>query len=549
MNTNKSTKILKILIIVFVLIIIVAAGLFVFLVTDLFKSDKTLFAKYASGLLGKDESFIGNDVINYYKKIIETPFKNESSLDFNTEQTGQDLVNQLSITLNGQVDVKSKSIEEGVSVNYSPEVTLPINVRYKDGLFGYQTEYVGSKYIVNDKTQSVTTGTSENNESESTITQEDIQNLIKKYGEIALNQLSDDKFSKENSGDSTIYKLTVTETDVNNMVNAVYETLSQDQETIQKFNLDIDKINDYIEKNQNNTQSEDESNIEIALYKNNGNITKVEVKKDEMTLSLEKISQNGSLQYKLIFSNENANIELDLSYSGLSTLQNVEENYVLSLNTINNDSSVNLMTYNLSNKVDFVDSVNIESFDDNNAIIYSKYDPTQIDSFDQAVTERMEQVNQMQMEQLGIDASNNPVTKSIVEPILSLALTLQASNTINNVSLQTQVADVNTFNQKFEIYEGTNIQGTTVRGLLTTIANNNGIQSGDTTTQQNTNTSLLGGASYKIEEINFNGEEYEVNGQNIAALKEEVVAENYYRVEFEKDSNTGLIYRAVINPK
>ena len=49
--------------------------------------------------------------------------------------------------------------------------------------------------------------------------------------------------------------------------------------------------------------------------------------------------------------------------------------------------------------------------------------------------------------------------------------------------------------------------------------------------------------------MNFNGEEYEVNGQNIAALKEEVIAENYYRVEFERDQETGLIYRAVINPK
>ena len=91
------------------------------------------------------------------------------------------------------------------------------------------------------------------------------------------------------------------------------------------------------------------------------------------------------------------------------------------------------------------------------------------------------------------------------------------------------------------------IQGTTVRGLLTTISSNNGIQ--EDSTNQNITSSFLNNNSRKIEEINLNGEEYEVNQQNIAALKEEIIAENYYKVEFEKNPNTGAIYRVVITPK
>lgn len=53
----------------------------------------------------------------------------------------------------------------------------------------------------------------------------------------------------------------------------------------------------------------------------------------------------------------------------------------------------------------------------------------------------------------------------------------------------------------------------------------------------------------KIEEINFNGQEYEASTQNIAFIKEDIKTDAYYRVEFEKDQSTGLIYRAVINPK
>ena len=119
--------------------------------------------------------------------------------------------------------------------------------------------------------------------------------------------------------------------------------------------------------------------------------------------------------------------------------------------------------------------------------------------------------------------------------IISLGIMIynQAAGVVNNNSMTE--AEVNSFNQKFEVYQSTNLQGVTVRGLLSTIELNN--------EQQQDN------SSRQIKEINFNGEEYEVNEQNIAGLKEEIVPENYYRVEFEKDMDTGLIYRAVINPK
>ena len=51
----------------------------------------------------------------------------------------------------------------------------------------------------------------------------------------------------------------------------------------------------------------------------------------------------------------------------------------------------------------------------------------------------------------------------------------------------------------------------------------------------------------KIKEIHFDGEEYEATEQNITLIKSTIETETLYRVEFELDSNTGLIYRVVIN--
>ena len=546
MNKNKSTLIVKILIIVFIIILLIVGALIVYLSTDLFKSNKDLFTKYAMQILGEEDSFIESDVINHYEKIMQTPFQNESTLSFNI--TGGDAqqaqrVGQTNVTSNGQIDIKNKSFDENLSINYSPEVTLPYELRMKNGLFGYkQEQYISSKFIVDDRNSTSTSNN--NNNTAQNITTEDIKSIFQKYIEIIFSSLTDDKFSKEESDSNTIYKLTLTNTDLINIEKSVLQTLKDDSETIEKLGLNSSNIESALDDIEDESQKNSDETIEFNLYKQNGNISKIELKNEEMTISIEKSLENNNLQYKILLGNEKGNlVEIDLSYSGLAS-QEEEANIVLQLNSQNSSSSSSAsnISYTLNNKVSFLDSCNIEDFNDDNALIFSKYDEEQIDSLTNSINERMTKVNEMQMEELGIDVSQNPL--GVITIPLSIFIVGQASTTIDNTSLQQ--ADVTAFNQKFELYQGTNIRGATVRGLLTTISNNNGLQD---TSSQSGNTNLNLGSSYKIEEINFNGEEYEVNGQNIAALKDEVVAENYYRVEFEKDPNSGRIYRAVINQK
>ena len=173
------------------------------------------------------------------------------------------------------------------------------------------------------------------------------------------------------------------------------------------------------------------------------------------------------------------------------------------------------------------------------------YDYEQINTLTQNISDRMTQVNQMQMEQLGLAESQNPL-EIVATPVEAILIANRKSKSIF-IPAKTQEMDnqsILTFNAKFENYAGTNIQGTTVRGLLTTISSNNGISD-----NEEINSGISTTSSRKIEEINFNGEEFEVNGQNIAALKEEIVPTNYYKVEFEKNQTTGAIYRVVINNK
>ena len=540
-------KIVTILIVVSVIIILIAIGLFIFLGTDLFKSNKTLFLKYGMSLSGKNNSFIEKDIINYYEKLAQTPFENDTTFNVyyeGLEETEDKLMEEFNITSKGKIDIKNQIVEENLNVNYSPEVTLPVNLRFVDGLLGYQIEeYIGSKYIVDDTGNTIdlsaitSTSTSSNELSE-----EDVKNIIIKYGQIVLDQLPEENFSKEESDSGNIYKLSISNIDINNIANAIVEALKQDADTMEKLNLNNNTLNS-ISRNlqsESSREQEEENLVTISLYKKSGIINKIElIISDEYTITLEKTSENGVLEYKLMIypNNDEGSLEFSISYNGLSTLQNIEEKYAVKFDKGQGEI---YQEFHLDNKVNFIDSLYVESFNSDNAVIYSEYDDDQLESFIDTVDNRMEQVNKMQMEQLGVDETQNPL--SIVVSVLTFG------KTPSEMDDEFEEMNINSFNAKFEMYEGTNLQGTTVRGLLTTIASNNGIQ--DANSQQYSGLSISSTSeSYLIEEINFNGEEYEVNQQNIAALKEEIVAENYYKVEFEKNPDTGVIYRVVINQK
>ena len=265
-------------------------------------------------------------------------------------------------------------------------------------------------------------------------------------------------------------------------------------------------------------------------------------------MQLEKIKSENSLQYIIsleMIDKENGKITLAANYTGLSSMQNITENYELgfeNFTTTQNNSNINF-TYQFNNNVTFTDSVKIEEFSDQNAMILTNYDTEQVSNFLNSVSERIQTVNKQQMEQLGLTENENPLFQMLM-PFTTMTIYNQATSVIDNDMVD--AVEISTYNQKYEMYKSTNLQGTTVKGLLTTIALDNGLDDAENTLEEE-NTSRTN--SYQIKEINFNGEEYEVNQQNIAFIKSEVEVEGYYRVEFEMDEDTGAIYRAVINKK
>ena len=584
---QKKNKGLKIAIIIVLVVILILIGVIAFLyfATDVFRSNKEAFFKYTAQLIAQEDGFIDNTLTQYLEKKKNTPYEDNGSIDFDISipEMGQDndALNNFNISFTGKTDNINSKNEQNISLNYSNDVNFPFYYRKVGDVQGIQTDNVGSKYIAKRDGEEIPsledmeiniTGLEEistiyNNMQ---ISNEEIQNFKTKYFDNIFSQIQDDKFSKISEQNSTGYKLTLEEDNLKDILTNVLETLKNDESTLDKLNqlLGLEQSASKIRNTDLDSLINDITNnskigtLEVTVYNTNGKLIKIDAKHENLVLTIEKSKQENELTYNanieiLQDSKQIFNTNIVAKYTGIQG-ENVIENYEITLggnysNNTNsnlneqssessnedleqssdeepsneNNNSENIeYKYTINNTIQFVQGTDIQDFSTENAIILNDEDEEYVENLMKAVDERLILVNEEQMQQIGISGNQNPLIYSTPITLVELMIYNQASFAVQNSSMQ-----VTEFNNKFTIYEGTSQKGVTVRGLLSTIKLNN--------EEENRN--------YEIKEIHFDGEEYEATDQNITLIKDTLEPETLYRVEFESDADTGLIYRVVIN--
>ena len=552
MNLKKSTKILMILIVVVFIIILLGGFVFAYLVTDIFRSEKDLFFKYITQIGDSENGFIDNQLKEYLEKRKNTPYNDEGNFSVNitsgNEKEEFENINNFNITYSGQVDEANSKAEQNISINYSDEVNFPINYKQIGNTIGLQTKYVGSKFVAadTDKLENLIDGSDISLDidintiksiTKLELTEEQKKYINNTYMRVINNNLGEEKFSKVEEAEINGYKLTLTGEELKSILIQLLETLKSDQTTIDIINeylqvqenfdeLSANDIDDLIEEINDYTDLE-EQNLEIIVYNKKGITNKVTISTNELKIEIRKENNKGNVNYySNIELNQNENIVkfyLNSTYSGVSSMQSIDEVYELGV-----EAEELQYKYTLENNINFTDNINIKEFNSDNSMVLTDYDSEQVSNFLNAVVERITKVNKEQMEELGLEESENPIQYLIPDiEIISVG-----GDFIGQATLSEE--EINTFNSKFENYEGTNQQAQTVKGLLSTISRNNGDEEND---------------EMKITEINFNGEEYEATEENITSIKNNMNMEKNYRIEFEKNQDTGLIFRAVINER
>ena len=540
-------KIILIAIIVIVLILIIGISYLVF-GTNTFKSNKELFFKYLGQTLDEEEGFIENDLKQYFNKQETTPYKNngEFSVKINVPGLQTNEINNTKIRFSGEVNKSNSSLVQDISIDYSDEVKFPIKYKQTRDMVGIQTEYIGSKYVALERgnsdesiesiLESLDSLSGIKNISLSKAEKNKIQN---NYLKIIDKELNKEDFSKIEESNQIGYKLTLKGEKFKNILIKMLETLKEDQEVLDKINeqttaqsssskISKSTIEDTIKNIERNSELEN-LNIEIIVYQKENKTNKIVISSSEFKLEIEKIKTGNDLQYifdiEMYSEQDTIRLSANLRYSGLQLAQNVTQNYEIVLS-----SSENLeYRFILNNDIEFVQTTNIEEFSKENSLIITQLEKDKQEELMGLIGERIASVNETQMEELGVE--QNPFL-TVLTDMIGLYMRDQISKNLEIM----EESNVEMFNQKFEQYQNTNLKGVTVKGLLSIIELNN-------------ETEEFNSRPRKIEEIHLDGEELEVEDVDIEELKEEISGEESYRVEFEKNENTGLIYRVVINKK
>lgn len=579
MKKNKGLKITIIILAILIILSIIAFAL-IYVFTDLFKSNKELFAKYAVSMMQEKTAFLTSNLKEYINKKSTTPYENNGSLTANISSNSNEQINNMfnfannaRINFSGKVDAANNRDEQNINIFYTNDVSLPFNYKHVEDIYALQADFALPNYVgiennnipellqklgVNIDSSVEIPNKIEGQELESIkFSDEEMKGLYNNYFMPAINNLTDDKFSKmENSDGSVDYTITLTVEDLKNILIQMLQNLSQDTSLISKINsiyqeisnstetiITADDVNDMISNLQETKVNDGDLTVTITQF--NGKVNKVDItiisssesNSNSVDSSTEEIEANFTIIKEETSSNLTYDISLnmlsgeteitgglEMSYTNINT-NSVVENYAI---TVNVNDMTNLK-YSFSNNVVFANSVGIADFDLNNTIVLNNYQAADIQTFLNQLGTIITNKNEEQMRKIGYPTELiNPIYMWIAGPALNLYIYNMASNITGSANLNDQV--VAAYNQQFLNYEGTRT-GTQVRTLVNLVSSHN-----------------ASNAQEPSKQIQITSEKYE-QGQTLAAPTTPIgeitppalMSGKTYNVTFAYDPTTGYI--------
>lgn len=298
-------KIIKILIVFFIILLIALIGTFAFLYfkTDKLKSNKQTYLKY----LAESGDFIYNqikdeDLDAYKNKLKNTPYQNNGkiAIRYETEDSNKSkkmqLVENSNISITGKVDKANKINSQNIKVNFPQNQTTDIDLIAQDDLYGFRINSILKNYIsiennnlqewakvlgFNEEQLKLIPNKFDGNFIDSFVTDEEMYEIIDKYKKKLFNSLDNDMFSKTKQDNLTVYSLKINETQLKKIAKNVLETAKDDESIWQivrrvftSFSIySEEEVNNIIEKSKKEleeyiTDSTDEDIDEDDVFRN-----------------------------------------------------------------------------------------------------------------------------------------------------------------------------------------------------------------------------------------------------------------------------------------
>lgn len=594
MMPRKKRRTIIIASVILVILILVICFTLIYLNTDMFKSNKTLFAKYIGQNIQNTERVLNDfgktqydELLSQSKYLSNTQIKVKNIENTGTSNENSDnYINKLSININGQTDKINGYDYKDIKLFEDNKEIFNVEYLQKDNSYGIKFPDLFKQYILvensnlkelfknlgytDEEIKNVPEQIDFNNLFTNPIkfSDEEKQILQKKYIDI-LKEISNDNFSKQDNQNITVnneqinvnsYVLTLTREQLNSVYIKLLETIKQDEIILSK----LDNIQNMIKISNNSTNVREEftksiddtineinrSNIgqdetKLIVYQNRKNTVRTAIQTPEYEIDFDCLTTDNN---KFMQLNIKYNTEEEKSQS--ITLKNNGKDISVNLSEIN-DKVTKKTSFNQSSKIDnnnYNKTIAI-AYEDNNKSVETNIiqDINIVEEFDNKTIE-LDDENSIYLNKLTSEKAKstlNIVSQSVEQKLNEIFTTerkenlLQVLKNANIIPEEQKIEGVGTtetqrnrFNAQFEILQGENLDSNKMNTLIE--ATKNDISSIEVTSK----------TQFKLK-IDNNS-----RNEQVETTLKKFIEDNKnekYNVKVEYDEETGLAKYMVID--
>lgn len=352
---KKKKKLILIITLSVLLVLLITGGVcaYLYLNTDLLKSNQTLFEKYIGQNLSIAKEFIKQkpeeliDVLNRNKYTSNTTIKATYTSGIGTTaETNQSNINNASINISSQVDKSNNYDYKNIRMAYNTEELAKVEYIQKDDLKGIRLDGImqfttirsenidkvaENLGIEQETLENMWMLTQELNLDEIfNFTEEEEQTILDKYSEVLEKNTSKDSFGKYNQSTISLnntqavadgYYLELTKEQYYSLLIEILNTISSDDIILSKIdNLENiakqyginsektykEKFQEYINKYVEEIKSKNIGNeiFKISVYEQNGQSVKTIIETDEGSFTIDIYNENKSIKIDKIDTTE-----------------------------------------------------------------------------------------------------------------------------------------------------------------------------------------------------------------------------------------------------
>ena len=590
-------KKIGIIIIVIILILAIVAGVttYLFLKTDVFKSNKQLFYKYTTQAIEQVEKMTDSKTIEKYKEEMKSEsYETNTSIDFKYSEGGEVSSGYNKLNVNMKTQKEDEYNYKNAQILFGDKSIVQVEGIQDQSLYGIRFTNIFNQFVtlqdgkniegldLTDENLKLIKNIIEDNEefyNGILFSKQDYQDLKEKYLPIIVDILNTGTFSKQNNTVITInsqtvkvkeYSCKITGLQVQNLIIKLLDTLRDDDIIVNKIqNLlnDSKKYEDCISETLRKVEDTEFSEMKIVIYEQKGKTIRTDINIGKDTITIESSNENSKeiLKVKHEELNNEKEVGQEITISKATTETN--EQYILSGEKVDGDEKYTLDATidsdykNINLNLDFYkDIVNI-NVKAQNSITNTINQKVELGTTNNIVANNLSQ----DVLKVVVDKMKSAYKDTLVKRYELLVKKLRSedlmsalksifseenfddSNQIDQTtpSPENQITkeEINRFNAKFEFYSGTDISAESVKELIDVVKDN--LESVNITPIETTQST----SSDKVKEsIKMNIKKDNQNVDLANGVAEKIDLQSKYNITINYNQTSGIIESITIIP-